>query len=142
MNNLYDSDFHEWAETQAGLLRNRSSNALDWDNLAEEIEALARNERREIGSRLEVLCQHLLKWQFQREQRSGSWRGSIMEARNRIADVLEDSPTLQPYPAARLASAYSRAREGALAETGLADLPATSPWTAEQVLDHNFWPDA
>ena len=142
MSDLYDTDFHEWAETQAGLLRNRSANALDWDNLAEEIEALARNDRREIRSRLEVLCQHLLKWRFQPEQRSGSWRGSIMEARNRIADVLEDSPTLQRYPAERLAGAYSRAREGALAETGLAALPATCPWTAEQVLDHDFWPDA
>jgi Domain of unknown function DUF29 len=103
---------------------------------------LSDTDFREIRSRLEVLCQHLLKWRFQPEQRSGSWRGSIMEARNRIADVLEDSPTLQRYPEERLAGAYSRAREGALAETGLAALPATCPWAAEQVLDHDFWPDA
>jgi len=64
MSDLYDTDFHEWAETQAAALRNRSANALDWDNIAEEIESLARRDRREIRNRLEVLCQHLLKWEF------------------------------------------------------------------------------
>jgi hypothetical protein len=37
MTDGYETDFHRWAETQAGLLRARS--ALDWDNLGEEIEA-------------------------------------------------------------------------------------------------------
>jgi hypothetical protein len=60
MSDLYDTDFHEWAETQAALLRSRSANALDWDNLAEEIESLARRDRREIRNRLTIICQHLL----------------------------------------------------------------------------------
>jgi hypothetical protein len=62
MSDLYDTDFHEWAETQAALLRSRSANALDWDNLAEEIESLARSDEREVASRLLLICQHLLKW--------------------------------------------------------------------------------
>jgi Domain of unknown function DUF29 len=35
MTDGYETDFHRWAETQAGLLRTRSTNALDWDNRAE-----------------------------------------------------------------------------------------------------------
>ena len=50
MTDGYATDFHRWAETQAGLLRLRSANALDWDNLAEEIEALARNDQRDLAS--------------------------------------------------------------------------------------------
>jgi len=29
MSNLYDTDFHEWAETQAAAQRSRSANALE-----------------------------------------------------------------------------------------------------------------
>ena len=94
MSDLYDTDFHEWAETQAAALRNRSANALDWDNIAEEIESLARRDRREIRNRLEVLCQHLLKWEFQPRLRSNSWRSSVREARRQIAGLVEESPTL------------------------------------------------
>ena len=134
------NNYHEWARTQAELLRRRSADTLHWDDLAEEIEGLARTDQREIDARLEMLCQYLLEWQFQPEHRSGSWRGLIMKARNRIADVLEESPKLQPYPTERLAKAYRRGCEAALAETGLANLPESCPWTIEEVLDSEFWP--
>jgi len=137
---LYDTDFHEWAETQAALLRSRSANALDWDNLAEEIESLARRDRREIRNRLAIICQHLLKWEFQPARRSNSWRSSVREARRQIAGLVEESPTLAAYPAAKLADAYEHGREDADAETGLLDLPADCPWSLEQVLDRSFWP--
>jgi hypothetical protein len=87
-----------------------------------------------------VLCAHLLKWEYQPRLRSNSWRGSIREARRQIADLIEESPTLAPYPAAKLADAYGRGREDAEAETGLLDLPEACPWTIEQVLDRSFWP--
>ena len=58
----YESDLYEWTKEQADALRRRASNALDWDNLAEEIESLGAGERREIRSRLKTLLVHLLKW--------------------------------------------------------------------------------
>jgi hypothetical protein len=140
MTDGYETDFHRWAETQARLLRTRSANELDWDNLAEEIGALARSDRREIRNRLVVLCAHLLKWEFQPAQRSNSWRSSIREARRQIAGLIEESPTLAGYPADKLADAYGHGREDAEAETGLLDLPEACPWAIEQVLDRNFWP--
>jgi Domain of unknown function DUF29 len=140
MTDGYETDFHRWAETQAGLLRTRSANELDWDNLAEEIGALARSDRREIRNRLVVLCAHLLKWEFQPAQRSNSWRSSVREARRQIAGLIEESPTLAGYPADKLADAYGYGREDAEAETGLLDLPVDCPWTINQVLDRDFWP--
>jgi hypothetical protein len=82
-----------------------------------------------------------LKWAYQSDQRSGSWRGSIVEARERTADVIEERPSLGAYPAERLARSYAAGLAKAAVETGLADPPATCPWTAEQVLGGQFWPE-
>ena len=139
MNDRYEDDTVLWAERQADALRRRASNELDWENVAEEIESLARTDRREIRSRLVILCQHLLKWQFQPEARSNSGRSSIHEARDRIADLIEESPSLAAYPGAQLSDSYERGRKLALIETEIAGLPASCPWTIEQVLDPDFY---
>jgi Domain of unknown function DUF29 len=137
---LYETDIAAWAESQADALRRRAFNEIDWDNVAEEIEDVAGWYKDQIESRLSVLCEHLLKWQFQPEMRSGSWRGSIVEARDRIASLVRKSLSLRDYPAAVLALAYPPGRRKAEAETELSGLPETCPWTIEQVLDHAFWP--
>ena len=59
---LYDTDVAAWAEQQAGALRRRAANEIDWDNVAEEIEGVAASQKREVRSRLRVICEHLLKW--------------------------------------------------------------------------------
>jgi hypothetical protein len=136
----YNSDFAAWLEEQAAALRTRSVNALDWDNLAEEIEGVSASQRKELRSRLKILCQHLLKWEYQPEHRSRSWRSSIFTQRDEINETLDDSPSLRAYPPTVLARVYATARVRAADETGLLQLPATCPWTIEQVLDQNFLP--
>ena len=137
----YQSDFHQWTKDQADALRRRAANQLDYDNLAEEIEALGRSDRHEIDSRLEVLIVHLLKLAYQPAQASASWRGSVREARNRIADLIEESPSLHAYPADRLARAYARACIEAADQIGIA-APETCPWPVKDVLAEEFWPAA
>lgn len=136
----YQSDLHEWTKEQADALRRRAPNALDWDNLAEEIESLGSSQRREIRSCLKVLLVHLLKWKHQPEGRCGSWRGSIAEARDQIEDVLEENPSLREYPEEALPKAYARARAKALIETGLLDLPDACLWTIDEILAADFLP--
>ena len=138
---LYDRDFASWSEQQGAALRRRAANEIDWENVAEEIESLGRSDRREIRNRLVIICEHLLKWRFQPDRRSTSWRGSIIEARSQIADLIQESPSLSAYPATVLAVAWHRGRERAEMDTRLSDLPAACPWSAEQVLDPAFWPD-
>ncbi len=36
--NLYDRDFYTWAIHQADALKRRDFNAVDWENVIEEIE--------------------------------------------------------------------------------------------------------
>jgi hypothetical protein len=48
MNSRYHHDLYAWTIAQGAALRRRAVEELDWENLAEEIEAVGRNERREI----------------------------------------------------------------------------------------------
>lgn len=141
--NLYDRDFVGWVETTVEQLRAQNYAAVDWANLIEEIEDMSRRERKSLKSNLVVLLLHLLKWQYQPESRSGSWRGSIREHRRRINDDLHDSPSLCPYLQAVLSDCYTNACEQAADETGLAlqTFPVSCPYTAEQMLDANFLPE-
>jgi Domain of unknown function DUF29 len=139
---LYDEDFFLWSQEQAALLRDKKFTDLDLDNLAEEIESLGKRDRRELESRLRVLMTHLLKWRYQSAERSGSWRGTITEQRLRIQRLLRDSPSLLAQVQACAHSEYPDARTKALDETGLLTLPETCPFTAAQILDTAFWPEA
>lgn len=70
---LYEIDFVAWTEQTVQLIRAGQFEQVDWDAVIEEIENLGRSDRRELKSRLEVLLQHLLMWQYQSSLRSGSW---------------------------------------------------------------------
>ena len=136
----YETDFLTWSERQAGLLRRRAAGELvneaeiDWQNIAEEIEAVAGNTRRELRNRLARLLQHLLKWHYQPEHRSRSGRSTIRTQRQEIEDLLADNPSLQSKLLDLFLAAYPRARADALEETGLLDLPQEPPFTIEQAL--------
>lgn len=139
---LYETDFVAWTEETVQLIRAGQFGQVDWQAVIEEIESLGRSDRRELKSRLEVLLQHLLKWQYQSNLRSGSWRNTIDEQRNRIADLLDDSPSLKPYLESALAECYRRGRKAASNETELPldTFPVNCPYTIIQVLNHEFLP--
>ena len=139
---LYDRDFYSWALAQAAKLRARSPD-IDWEHVAEEIEALSRTEARELRSRYAVLLLHLLKWLFQPERPSPSWETRIRRERREILDHLLDNPGLKSRRDALFAEAYLRARLEAALETGLSeeDFPPTNPFTEAQAMDSSFWPE-
>lgn len=139
---LYERDFCLWLEQQASLLREARFDELDLANLIEEIEAMARSDKKAVKSNLVVLLTHLLKYQFQPDQRSSGWRGSIVEHRRRLRYDFEESPSLRAHATQVFASAYADAREQASAETGLPlrTFPKSSPYTLEQTLDPKFLP--
>lgn len=140
----YESDFLAWTESQAAHLRARSFGALDIENLAEEIESMGRRDRRALRNRLTILLAHLLKWSVQPEGRGGSWRGTVVEQRRRIALLLADSPSLRQFLDETLNDAFADACDIVAAETGVSAgaLPRTCPFTIDQALDRRFWPQA
>jgi hypothetical protein len=127
----------------ATALRSGNLAALDVANLAEEIESLGRRDRRELVSHLVVLLHHLLKWQFQSDLRSGSWRGTLAEQRIRIRRLLQDSPNLRSVLDDSIDECYADAKVQASAETSLATdrFPVDCPYPIESILSIEFLPD-
>jgi hypothetical protein len=142
MEDLYDRDFYQWTQKNARLLREGRLSEIDLDNLIEELESMGRSEKRAFVNRLAVLIAHLLKWQYQPERRSKSWRSTIDTQRIDVADLLEDSPSLRHEIEEKLTRAYIKARIMAEAETGIDRevFPATCPYELDFILDKNFLP--
>jgi Domain of unknown function DUF29 len=136
----YERDFYSWLMEQARHLREGRFEALDCDNLAEEIESLGREQFNKLVSALRVLMAHVLKWDHQPSLRSRSWVLSIQEQRLEIADVLSDNPSLKPRIDEAVARGYRRARIEAAKETGLDEdaFPSTSPYAFDELISRAF----
>ncbi|NEQ27082.1 MAG: DUF29 domain-containing protein [Microcoleus sp. SIO2G3] len=141
--NLYEADYLKWIDTTIDQLKQQNYEAIDWENLIEEIEDMGRSERNSLESNLTVILIHLLKWQFQPERRSNSWQASIAEHRRRIRKAFKNSPSLKPYFEEIFAECYEDAIELASIETGLptATFPRSCPYTSAQVLEAGSLPE-
>jgi hypothetical protein len=139
----YEKDFYAWLMTNIQLIRQGRFAEMDSENIAEELEAMGRSEKIALLSCLSVLLAHLLKWQFQPEKRSHSWKYTIAEQRRRILRLLEDSPSLQAQLFDKLADAYDDALLTAAKETHLDQIifPQICPFSLEQVMSEEFWPE-
>lgn len=142
MSDIYESDFYAWAMKNAELIRQGRLAEVDAEHIAEELESMGRSERRELVSRLAVLLAHLLKWQHQPEKRGHSWRYTIKEQRRAVERLLQDSPSLRAGLQGYLEEAHEDAILEAARDTGLDEtaFPVTCPFTLEQALDSEFWP--
>jgi hypothetical protein len=138
----YEDDFVAWLEDQAGRARRGDVDGLDLENIAEELEGVARSDRREIRTRLTVLLVHLLKYLAQPRRRSSSWLATIGEQRTQITTVIDDSPSLRSFPAAVLEQCYADARSRAALETRLPEsaFPEHCPFDLALVLRSGWLP--
>ncbi len=139
---LYEQDSFDWTQTTAELVRAGRWSELDAEHIADELESVGNSDKREVVSRLKVLIKDLLKWQWQPEHQSGSWRSTISTQRQDLEAVLEDSPSLRVRLPESVSKAYPRAAEEAVEEMRLLKnpFPPECPFTPEQILDTSFLP--
>ena len=142
MTATYETDFYQWTQQQAALLRQGLLSAVDVENLAEEVESMGKSDRRAIGSHLRNILLHLLKWRYQPERRGNSWKSSIRNGRVEIEVVLRDSPSLRPQLPTVIHEEYPRSCKSAADETGLplATFPESCPFTLEEITG-DYWPE-
>lgn len=142
----YENDVVAWANQQAWFIRNKRFDLLDLEHIAEEIEDVGRSEQRELASRMAVLLQHLLKWQYQPARQGTSWQLTIKNQRERLQQRLKKTPSLKKClnDADWWADAWYDARYESEKETQIDfdKFPERCPWTAEQVLDEMWFPDS
>ncbi|MDJ0509321.1 MAG: DUF29 domain-containing protein [Crocosphaera sp.] len=140
---LYDKDYCLWLEETVQLLKEGRLTELDINNLIEEIEDMGRSEKKAIKSNSRILLMHLLKWKYQPDKRSKSWKSSIIEHRKRIRDSFLDSPSLKVYFADNFDLCYQDAKELAAAETGLPidKFPNQCPFSQQDTLQPDYCPE-
>ncbi|BAW80711.1 hypothetical conserved protein [Candidatus Nitrosoglobus terrae] len=141
----YETDFYGWTQETVRLLRQGRISEVDMDALIEEIEDMGKNQLGQLENRLTVLMVHLLKWQYQPEHRSNSWKGTIVEQRRKISRLIKKNPSLKPKLDNTVIEMYLDCVPQVSAETGLAKIvfPTSfeqTGWTVEQVLDEEFYP--
>jgi predicted DNA-binding ribbon-helix-helix protein len=136
----YERDFYSWLMEQARHVRAGRWDALDRENLAEEIESLGREQFNKLESALRVLMTHMLKWDHQASRRSRSWSLSIKAQRLELDNVLADNPGLRTRIDEATARAYRRARVEAAKETGLAEarFPTACPYAWDDIVSREF----
>ena len=136
---LYARDFNLWIEKTALDIKNQDIEAMDWDNLLEEIEDMGKSEKRALESYLERLIEHILKlryWEAEKERNYKHWQAEATNFRNQINRLLKRSPSLKNYMAEVYLDIYRDALE---ARSKVFDIPEHEPFPLEKILDKKFF---
>lgn len=138
--NLYETDFYAWTLEQSQLLKDNNFQNLDIVNLVEEVESLGKQQRQELENRLTILLGHLLKWDYQPDCRSKSWKATIREQRRATQKLIRQNPSLKPYLEEAIADAYESGLDLVVRETPLdyPELPQACAYTLAQLFDPEF----
>ncbi len=111
--------------------------------IEELILALSRSEKRALKSQLIRLMLHIIKWQSQPERRSLSWIASIKDAREEIADIQEETPSLNNKVIEELwDKVFIIAQRDAQAEMGKKSAVTALSWQAVFEDDYELHDDA
>lgn len=151
-NTTYEQDFQLWLEQTIHQLQKREFDALDIDNLIEELTELGKSEKRALESNLMILLAHLLKLKVHHDaptSMKNSWYCSVIEHRQRVQKSLRDTPSLKSYLETAIQEAYPDAlkvavKEGKLAQFGVRipperEYPKNCPFSKEQILHEDFY---
>ncbi len=149
---LYETDFNIWLTETINQLKTGQFQALDLNNLIEELENLGKSDKTVLESNLMILLAHLLKLKIQSnvpDTMKISWYNSVIEHRKRIQKQMAKMPSLKSYLPTVLTETYQDGRELAIKESKFAkygiyipnesDYPEICPFTMEQILDEDFY---
>ena len=139
---LYDHDFYAWTQETAALIAAGKWQEIDQALLADEVGGLGREDKREMARRVQRILKELLVWWAMPGERRGNWAAAIIAKRARLEDIVEDSPSLKAQLGEVMAKEYRWARSKAQDRTTGYRFPETCPFTVEQVLDLDFFPES
>ena len=97
---LYHQDLNLWRQEIINAIQNKQLENMDWDNLIEEINDMGASEKRALRSYIKRLIEHILKlkyWDNEREYNQRGWKKEVVNFREEIRSILEESPSLNNY---------------------------------------------
>ena len=157
---LYEKDFYLWVMENLKLLKNKEYELVDWENLLEEIEDMAKRHFESVISYMAVIMEHLYKWENYRESAymGSGWKKSILNARKELIDLFDEMPSLKRIAQEKesLNKAWRRAVNSLIVwfdedeNKDLAkkyfdrspteeDFPKDCPYTFEQIMEYKPW---
>ena len=145
---LYEEDVETWAEIQVAALRRLAqtpgpwANAVDWDNVIEEIEDLGSDRRHAVESLLEQAFAHALKIAGDPTSLSSEhWRLEIKafldQARTKIKRSMRSRIDMEGIWRCARKNAAESLKAFDLVPP---DMPSSCPYTFDHVLDPDFEP--
>jgi Domain of unknown function DUF29 len=145
----YQDDFYAWTQYQAAVVRQMPVTDIGFDreHVAEEIEALGRNERDAVRHQIRLIIAHiLLLTHSPAELPRSEWRDAIDDARQIVSDKMTASLCLETENI--LARLYADGRNRAEltlraqgAHKAAAELPLVCPYTLDQLLLEDWYPE-
>lgn len=128
----YDTDYYQWTLEQAQALRERNLEAIDWENMIEEIETLGRSDYSAVFSLLRRQIEHRLKIDYaNRPEHQNHWTIEVLTFKKNLKKRI--SPSMKPELEADLPEIYQDAVELVLAKYPLT-LPPTCPYSLDDLL--------
>ena len=139
---LYEIDDYLWLEETIELLKNKRYEALDLENLIEELEDLGSEKKFRVVSLLEQIIRHCLVLQFWEDERTYNrihWRSEIVNFKNQIDNYL--TTNLRNYLTQELPRIYQKALNYVREKTdNQVSFPGECPYSLENLLDLNWFP--
>jgi hypothetical protein len=116
----------------------------DLDFWPPEVAMVAHHPTLLLTQRCAELLAHLARWQRQQGNQCPLWRRLIVLQRRRIARMLAATPELQVLLADPdcLQDAWLDALLKSIGEANCFDSPDICPWTLEQAVNDDFFPEA
>ena len=138
---LYELDDYKWWQETIKLLKSQQFDALDLDNLIEELEDLGKEKKNAVVSLLEQIIRHLLLlqyWQNQTDYNTVYWQGEIYTFRIQLRRKL--TTNLRNYLNSELNSIYQDALGFVNIKTqNSVNFPSECPYSLEDLLDISFY---
>ena len=139
---LYDIDDYLWIIETVRLLKERRFNELDVDNLIEELDDLGQERKNQVKSLLKQIIIHLLLLEYchnEYERNYRHWQGEILNFRDQLNDRMTKNFHNHLYE--NLSIIYKKARKYVSVKSGLETFPEECPYTLEELLDEDWFPN-
>ncbi|REJ48703.1 MAG: DUF29 domain-containing protein [Microcystis flos-aquae DF17] len=139
---LYEIDDSLWLEETIELLKAKNFEALDLENLLEELEDLGNEKKFRVAGFLQQIIRHCLLLQFwtsEREYNQAHWRSEIINFKDELNTYL--TTNLRNYLEHNLATIYEKALRYLRQKTdNKVNFPDTCPYSLEELLAPNWLP--
>ncbi|TRU45640.1 MAG: DUF29 domain-containing protein [Microcystis aeruginosa Ma_QC_Ca_00000000_S207] len=139
---LYEIDDSLWLEETIELLKAKNFEALDLDNLIEELEDLGNEKKFRVASFLQQIIRHALLLQFwisEREYNQAHWQAEIISFQYQLKRYL--TTNLRQYLEQEFEQIYFESlRYVRQKNDNKVNFPDTCLYSLEELLDPNWLP--